>query len=683
MEQLQLYINDSLVDLSDDSPIALTFQINNLAEVKNQQGNTSNQFKLPLTQRNRQILGFPDDIAFTTNLPYQYYDARIIQDGLEIVPYGMAQLNTIEQDSASITVLSGNVDFFDALDVKIYDMGDSSTTVGKQNAFGPYQHNWNLATVTQSQLNTEGYIWPVVDYGKIATDYKNSPQIDARYQRPGFFLKTAIDLFAQTAGYKIDPDSFLLKQPLYDKLIVQFANDNFEHNVDYQTNQGDLGMQASLRDEARIDSPRKNATVNGVFNFKQTQSDIKNQFDGKTFTAANVFTGTVQVEVPKLYLQGGLHGDNTKVDIVIYLHTPDGDLSYRLTYEVEEGDPRAGSDYGSDMKVDHTFESRKLTQDIDFKPGYQVTVGFELSKWAPAYFTISGGTSLTITAKDNNILYNQDVQCERIFPDITQKDLLKDTLQRFGIICQSNNTTRMITLSSFRDIVNNIPVAYNWTQKCLDQGKTVAFQLGSYAQVNTLSYKADDAITDKKFGNSQININDKTMPLTAALVESQFAPTLNRPYIGGTIAQILKVDTANDDTAIDFSINTQPRILIDQKINLQNLEGKPSITFTDGGSTPVVVNDVVSVPYFYKPDADSGMSLLWDDLRKAYYPELEKILQQTKKVVRYFLLTPRDILELNLLIPVYLEQDSCYYYINKIDSWRKGQPTKVELVKLG
>ena len=69
MNQLQLYINDQLVDLSDDSPIALTFQISNLAEVQNQQGNTSNQFKLPLTRRNRMILGFPDDIAFATNHP--------------------------------------------------------------------------------------------------------------------------------------------------------------------------------------------------------------------------------------------------------------------------------------------------------------------------------------------------------------------------------------------------------------------------------------------------------------------------------------------------------------------------------------------------------------------------------------------------------------------------------------
>src|SRR5271155_5137080 len=106
MDQLQLYINNQLVDLSDDSPIALTFQINDLADVQNQQGNTSNQFKLPLTQRNRQLLGFPDDVAFTTILPYRKYPAKIIQNGLEIIPYAIAELNGIEQDMADITVLS-------------------------------------------------------------------------------------------------------------------------------------------------------------------------------------------------------------------------------------------------------------------------------------------------------------------------------------------------------------------------------------------------------------------------------------------------------------------------------------------------------------------------------------------------------------------------------------------------
>lgn len=170
MDQLQLYINDQRVDLSDDHPIALTFQINNLADVKNQQGNTSNQFKLPLTQRNRQILGFPDDVAFTTNLPYQKYQAKLIQGGLEIIPYGIAELNGIDQAAANITILSGNVDFFDAIDGKLYDMGDSTSpwsNYGQNLVWKPYDHSWDLDNIANSQKNTDGWIWPVVDYGAI------------------------------------------------------------------------------------------------------------------------------------------------------------------------------------------------------------------------------------------------------------------------------------------------------------------------------------------------------------------------------------------------------------------------------------------------------------------------------------------------------------------------------------
>jgi hypothetical protein len=201
-----------------------------------------------------------------------------------------------------------------------------------------------------------------------------------------------------------------------------------------------------------------------------------------------------------------------------------------------------------------------------------------------------------------------------------------------------------------------------------------------------MKYKEDDGVLPKGLANSQINVADKTLPATADLFESQFAPTLNRPYIGGSIAQIKMIDINSDSS--DFDIGVSPRILIDQKLALN---GKV-VKFTDGNNS-IMVNDTLSVPYFYKPDGDynlcfgdmpgAGVNTTLSGLKSTYYPELGKILQQTKKVVRYFLLTPRDILDLDLLIPVYLEQDSAYYYINKIDSWRSGQPTKVELVKLG
>jgi hypothetical protein len=705
MDQLQLYINDQLVDLSDDHPIALTFQINNLAEVKNQQGNTSNQFKLPLTQRNRQILGFPDDIAFTTNLPYQKYQAKLIQDGLEIIPYGIAELNGIDQASANIIILSGNVDFFDAIDGKLYDMGDSTSqwsNYGQNLVWKPYEHIWNLDNVANSQTHTDGWIWPIVDYGAIDTVIFSNP-IDVRYQRPGFFIKTAIDLLMKSSGYKATGS--LLADPLYPLMIAQFSNGSFEHGSDYQNQVDNRGMSAATSGQITLNHPNVTNPASPI-KWDSVVSDVSHQFSGNNlFIASNINSVTVTVTFPHVHLRGRVtpQPQSSKLSVYIYYRdpsfpsTPDTilnqyDFSFDGHGEKKLGNP-SGSDpngwtrisgNGGDIVGSIDILNTAISVQTTLPKNGGIYIGYVWHGLTPCFAVIYPGCTLVIKSQNATVQFGQTVQCERIFPDLSQKDLLKDTLQRFGIICQTDNASKTISFNSFRDIVNNIPVAKDWSSKCLNQGKQVAFQLGNYAQVNYMKYQNDDNVLPLKFGWSQININDQTLPASADLFVSPFAATLNRPFYGGMIAQILMID--NTSSSVNFSISVSPRILIDQKLNIGKL-GK-TVTFTDGNGNNRVINDTISTPYFYKPDAaELGPgygkgSLMFDDLRRKYYPQLEKILAQTKKVVRYILLTPRDILELDLLIPVYLQQDSAYYYINKINAWRKGQPTKVELVKL-
>jgi hypothetical protein len=689
MDQLQLYLNDQLVDLSDDSPIALTFQINNLADVQNQQGNTSNQFKLPLTQRNRQILGFPDDIAFATNLPYQQYQAKLMQDGLEIVPYGIGELNGIDQDMAGITILSGNVDFFDAIDGKLYNMGDSTSTwsnYGQNLVWKPYDHTWNLDNVVSSQLKTDGWIYPVVDYGAIdETIFSNA--IDVRYQRPGFFIKTAIELLLKSAGYR--GTGSLLGDPLYPLLIAQFSNGSFEHGTDYQNQPNIQGCEVATALDLTIFHNKANDGSNaGTINFTNVISNPSGFWNGSTYTPNEIISVDITLKIPSLRFQGRAT-TSSAASLNIYIELLDSNANTPIatsTFDFSNGYTGRVSGDGSDLVAYIVINNTTLSFSTDLSPvtaeGIRIT--YEFLGLSHSQFTLSAGTLLTITPQNQTVQFMQMVQCERIFPDISQKDLLKDTLQRFGIICQTDNAGKIISFNSLRDIVNNIPVAKNWTSKCVDQGKQVAFRLGNYAQVNYMQYQTDSNILPLNYGWSQIRVNDQTLPANATLFASPFGVTLNRPYYGGTIAQITMIDDTSSDN--NFSISVAPRIMIDQKLNIGKL-GK-TVTFTDGTNS-VPVNDVISTPYFYKPDAPEPgpgygpASLMFDDLRKKYYPELERILTQAKKVVRYILLTPRDILEIDMLIPVYLEQDSAYYYINKIDAWRKGQPTKVELVKLG
>jgi hypothetical protein len=667
MNQLQLYINDQLADLSDDSPIALTFQINNLAEVKNQQGNTSNQFKLPLTQHNRRILGFPDDVALCSDAPYKKYPAKLAQDGLEIIPYGVAELNGIDNDTASLTVLSGNVDFFDAIDGKLYDMGKT---------FKSYEHKWTVENVAASQSRTSGWIYPVIDYGNLPS-HPNA--INVNFLRPGFFIKTAIDGIVKATGYKASGS--LLDDPLYPKLIAQFSNGTFEHGTDYQNAEVTQNPHAcTVKTHADQNFGDNNAYVGRVAFYNQAD-DSNHLWQNSTqyYRAPASISASVTLEF-SVEITGDLsknkQGEHFGIVLRLKKHSS-GDLLASTTVDLSSNTQRVSGNY-----YKRVANNIKLSYDADLAPGEGVYLEYHVNHNKHGVITIKKDSSLTITTRRQKVLYGHDVQCERIFPDISAKDLLKDTLQRFGIICQTDNAKRTVSFNSFRDIVNNIPLAKNWSGKCLDQGKAISFQLGGYAQENKLRYKEDDAVLPAGFADGVIKVADATLPASADLFESQFAPTLNVPYLNTSVAQIKMIDADSSD----FSTGVTPRILIDRKLPL---EGGKTITFTDGLGNNKVVNDYISIPYFYNPTApklteDYGYaSLKFDDLRKRYYPELEKILKHTKKLVRYFLLSPHDILELDLMIPVYLEQDSAYYYINKIDAWRKGQATKVELVKLG
>jgi len=705
---IQLYLNDQLADLSDDSPIALTFQINDLAEVKNQQGNTSNQFKLPLTQNNRAILGYADDISMvdlrlSTQTPYSTLSARLIQNGIEILPNAIAEINEIDDNTASITILSGNVDFFDALGGQIADMGDSTSQWSNYGATLPWKqfdHEWDLQNVAYSQRHTEkdGWIYPVVDYGLIDPVDFTKP-IDVRNQRPGFFIKKAVDLLVQSTGYTAKGS--LLADPLYPLLIAQFSNSSFDHGIDYQNQPDTKGISATNLVAQTQDHPAGNTgnqqyPNRGYIRFNNIINDPSNYFNGINYSPTERISVEVIVNIPTIYFIGrSTTSDPANLNINITSideNNPSGEdlTSTNFNFTQSYDGSVSGTDGGKRVSY-KTFKNNaplSVTTELDPDIRQSIVITFEFFGLTGSLFTLFSGASLQIKPQNGAVQFEETVQCERILPDMSQKDFLKDTFQRFGIICQTDVYNKTINFSSLKDIVANIPIAKDWTTKCVNQGKQVNYKLGSYAQVNNMEYQTDPNILPLKFGWDQIIINDQTLSAVPSdMIVSKFGPSLNRPYIGGSIAQITMIDNKADSN--DFTISVQPRLLVDQKLPLN---GK-TVTFIDGAHTPIVINDYISTPYFYKPDG--AYNLCWCDmdstipgkklpgLKSKYYTDLQKILQNTKILVRYFLLTPRDIAELDLLIPIYLQQHNAYFYINKIDSWRKGQPCKVELVRLG
>ncbi|MDR3551222.1 MAG: hypothetical protein P4L31_07455 [Candidatus Babeliales bacterium] len=735
MNDYQLYIKGYLVAFaSDQSAIQLILQVNDLGNLQSLQGNTSKEFGLILTKELKEILGFPDDITLTDNTPYEQLPSKLIISGIEIVANGLIEIVNVQNNIANVKLLFGNIDLLDKLGGQIYDMGDSTTpwsgygTNLVWNAYSlPFPNDinnlanciWDVLHAANSQRKTDGWIWPVVNYGNLDLTPPFAGHINVRTQRPGFFLHTAIELLIKSTGYAINyAQSCIYNDPdfadLYQKLIIQFSNSDFEHGTDFQNTPDNLGVTLFNGQDQIISKPRIFPPPNNDIYLNDQPYDTVLVF-GPTdhYTAAtNVnFTATLHFN---LFMRGRQGGNQPSEVIVKFtLVDVDGGITdFASTSFFLVGNNTTYVEGNGNSKIcQFEFINQKLSQDFSLVTGMKLYARCHINnigtdKSTDTYVIFRNSATFTIVTNEQTLLWQQPIQCERILPNVAQLDLLKDTLQRFGLILISDPNTATIIFTSFKTIVGNIPIARDWSDKCKDIGKQNAFQLGNYSQVNKLKYQDDGAIPrnymPQYFADDQIAINDKTLNPTQPIQDlftSIFAPSLNSPYIGGTIAQM-----SNPTDTSEFSVGNQPRLLIDEKLDLSTAgpNGSPlTVIFSDGDpgfeTVTIPVNDVISVPYFYKQDGD--FNLAWKDLpgqgvkfngqqnylpglKTKYFQELTNILTQTKKVTRYFYLTPRDILDFDFTIPVYVRQDSAYYYVSKIDSWIKGQPCKVDLIQI-
>jgi len=704
-QTLQIFINDHSVDLLDQTPPAYTLQVNTFDNFTSQKGNFTKQIQLPLTKRNRLIFRFPDSVNFNTGKVYKQLPAKLVQNGVEIIPNGICEVSSVQNNLININIFAGTLDFVDELGGQLYDMGDSTT---QWSGFGqnkvwdqysiPFPNDpdnidncvWDVAHMAYSQQKTSGWIWPVIDYGSVGFPDYSGP-INVRMQRPAFFVHTVFELLVQSAGYKIDYDrSGLMRDQLFQKLLIPFANDSFQHGLDYQ-NAPPIGGFNTIKSIQQ--GVNKGGPASGNINF-----DGVNLWDGYNYYATENITGTVTL-IFEMFLQGIIGTTNpSQVKISINVRNLDGsNTNYPLTIGFANDWVKVDGD-GASKVVKEIFTNQKISTQVSLVAGMAINVNFQTQNSQNTQWIMSAGATLSFVPDEQDVLFGQPIQCEMIMPDISELDFLKDIMQHFGVICQANNVTKKVIFALFGDIVKNKPIALDWSLKCVDQGMEITYQLGNYSQINWLRYTFDDddnlkLLLPQYFADDHIDINNTTLnpnQIQADLFVSNFSPSINRAYYGGSIAQILKIDTESSLT--DFSISTVARLMVDQKYALkQAADGSgESVTFTstDGGGGPddVKITDVISIPYFYKPDGKYNLCYCdkggQPGFKTSYYKDYQNVLKDSKLVTRYFMLTPLDVANLDFLIPIYLMQDNSYYYISKIDSWVKGQPCKVDLIRL-
>jgi len=307
MQSAELYVNDVLIDLPNDSLVALSYAINTLTDVKTVQGNISNSISLPDTAHNRAALGYPDDINFNgRSLIRQKQPCRYLQNGVNIITNGNLRIVGASKGSLKIVISSGNTDFFDLVTGKLTDLDMSE-----------HDHFWTQANVITSRANTTGYLYPIINYGNLANNDGSiySSVINPRQMRPAVFAKYIVKKIIESAGYsfidKISADP--VTQPIFENLLLPFSNDKFTHSKRFIDQYQQYDLEAKLVTQPPpLDDPGSHGT-DRILYFDHIVNDQANTFtDFAHFTASELMAVNIDYalfEYTDKYLLVGENAD--------------------------------------------------------------------------------------------------------------------------------------------------------------------------------------------------------------------------------------------------------------------------------------------------------------------------------------------------------------------------------------
>lgn len=638
---VELYIEDELIDLIGDEKIQTDYAIAEIGNFGTRNSFRSVDFDIPKTANNCRILENSQIVNNTTLRPYRRLKARVYVDGID----QLIRFADIEQtgDTYNVRVYGGNATFFDILKSKT--LTDLSYLINNV-------HLTTLTNIYDSRTNNLGYIYPLIDW------HQDSPfnginntnkTFDVRYCFPALFYDELLNEICLDAGYTL--------------------TNNIANGIDYQT----AKLILPIFGEDLNVYGRNASTTKRVATFENPIYYIFPQYATNEGIEVELETNTWSVD-------GALTGyPITITDTISKYEIPyDGEYTFRLNGQ---------GTYSTSVVALILKKNGTTLEEVAAiaTPGIGTTFDLNLSYTINAlagevyipYF-ISLNTS---TLESTNLEIASNVfDFYLLKTKIKQSDIFKNYLQMFCGLIQVNEFNKTVQLDYLDTLRNNIGNAYDWSSK-LDYTdiEEMEFELGSYGQTNTLTYKEDDGEIVNG-ANGEILIDDETIPSTNELFELPYAGTNNVQRLIGISVPKIGIFTTTNDSPPETKITEkrEQRILLLERVT--GITG--SVIYSDG--TNILTTDVnLPLAWFIRQDKIYNLGF-GNDLINLFYDTLKDIVDQTKIITESIKLNNLDIETLDFLRPVFLDKHNAYFYISKISGFDYGssESTEVELVKI-
>lgn len=618
-----LYINNSLIDLYPDTVIAQTLQAFEIGQLGSVRTNYTNRIRIPKTGNNRRALGFSDDSKSSTSFPYTSYSARYVENGIEIIRNGSVVLKETTE-SFLLTIFSGPVGFFDFIETKkLWDLDTTDINTG-----------WS-DTVREGRRNaTTGMVAPLVDDGVITHDGVTPAIIHTggSNKHPWIYYHTVIDKIFETAGYEKEGDIFSddkylkLALPLKTSLSPPFINAKGFHA-------SALGTQVIVDPSSYTDIEFPTVSQQGSDEFYDGESiylvsnaDTSDAYFGMTFRAAITIT-----------VSGGT------VDIILALNNfPTVDDNVGLNTHTAVG---SGTYY---------INSQLL---LPLEDNDAISVRVVKNTGTPTV-TITNGTFEGYANKD---LLSTYIYFNHLFEDINQIDFLRDFSVRFNVMMTERNG--VIVCKTMDEVLEEAPI--DWTEKRGSKSESLRYAYSGLAQNNYFTYGSDDLVENVStdFGRGLFTIANENIVGSQDIYSSIF-----------NITEMIMFDERIFVARIPAGADVD-------SLGIRLCYLRQNVSANEPDSNVIYLTTARSdykVAYFV--DARQTHSMHWQYFIDNYYTEFVARMQKAKALTRYYRLTDVDIHTFDQLKPIYDSGE--IFIVTKINNYRSGQITEVELFKI-
>lgn len=650
--QVDIYINGQIADVSIDTEIAETKQVNDFFSLDDRQTSFTNVFKLPFTERNKAIFEAHGVPGITSLSAYRLHNIDIYRFGIPTLTGGIGYLKPTDE-FYNLYVYSDNIDLFEAIgDKKISDLNLQA-----------YNHSLNANTFLNSFGNTSGYVYAIADFGK--TDPNN---IEWNYQVPSIFVKTIWDIIFAEAGFKYRYNGRVDANNPYDPFTTEEWKEmaiTLDSGLPYETG-NEVIKKLELN---KVGNSHFEAQYIDFFGKKRYTSKLQGYItehlrfdiveDPDNFSSYVSQTNRTKVRIKesgyyRLELSGVLY--NTFTDGISLYVEKDGNILFTAV----ENESQEQINFG-------------LTERLYFNAGEELF--FKIVSLAIENKSIYGYEANIKLFKDNTQIA---VNLSSFFTAISQKDFIKDVMWHFGLISRRNGDTyEMMAIEELLNPQARYPLPTDWTfyyDDWSDKFNAVLSRdtkVGNYGQKNIFAYKYDNA--NATYANGFLAVDDTTIEKERTLIERIYrAPDTSTLAINGILLR--KCSLFEKEFNDDGSLKTVKPIKATPYLTRIKRQFA-SINYKEtGAGEPSIYTGNIPFATFEEMD--------WSSILPKRYMSFLAMISLGQKIVAEMYLNVMDINQLDFFKLKYIKQEYGLFYLNKVSNYTGGDLVKCELIKI-